>query len=50
MRHLHYVDGKDLEVGKDVGNHFAVMLASTRSSEPSGKLTPTALPPALAKL
>ena len=50
MRHLHSVDGMDLEVGKDVGNHFAVVLASKRSNELPSELTPTALPPALAKL
>ena len=50
MRHLHSVDGMDLEVGEDVGNHFAVVLASKHSNEPPGELTPTALPPALAKL
>ena len=50
MRHLHSVDGMDLEVGKDAGNPFAVAPASKRSNEPPGELTPTALPPALAKL
>ena len=40
----------DLEVGKDVNNNFAVMVASKRSNEPPSELTPTALPPALAKL
>ena len=50
MRHSHSVDGMDLEVGKDIDNHFAVMLASKLSNKRSGKLTPTALPPALAKL
>ena len=50
MRRSHSVDGMDLEVGEDAGNPFAVALASKRSNEPPGELTPTALPPALAKL
>ena len=50
MRRLHSVDGVDLEVGEDAGNPFAVAPASKRSNEPPGELTPTALPPALAKL
>ena len=50
MHHLHSVDGMDLEVGEDTGNSFAVALASKRSNEPPGELTPTALPLALAKL
>ena len=50
MHHLHSVDGMDLEVGEDAGNPFAVAPASKRSNEPPGELTPTALPPALAKL
>ena len=50
MRRLHSVDGMDLEVGEDIGNHFAVVLASKHSNELPGELTPTALPPALAKL
>ena len=50
MCHLHSVDGMDFEVGEDAGNPFAVVPASKRSNEPLGELTPTALPPALAKL
>ena len=50
MHRSHSVDGMDLEVGEEVGNHFAVALASKCSNEPPGELTPTALPPALAKL
>ena len=50
MHRLHSVDGMDLEVGEDAGNPFAVAPASKRSNEPPGELTPTALPPALAKL
>ena len=50
MRRSHSVDGMDLEVGEDAGNHFAVTVASKRSNEPPSELTPTAPPPALAKL
>ena len=47
---MHSVDGMDLEVGEDVNNNFAVTVASKHSNEPPSELTPTALPPALAKL
>ena len=40
----------DFEVGKDASSHFAVTLARKRSNELPSELTPTALPPALAKL
>ena len=50
MHRSHSVDGMNLEVGEDIGNHFAVTVASKHSNEPSSELTPTALPPALAKL
>ena len=50
MRQLHSVDGMDFEVGKDAGNHFAATVAGKCSNEPPSELTPTALPPALAKL
>ena len=50
MRRSHSVDGMDFEVGKDAGSHFAVTVARKRSNKPPSELTPTALPPALAKL
>ena len=40
----------DFEAGEGAGNHFAVTAARKRSNEPPSELTPTALPPALAKL
>ena len=50
MHRSHSVDGMDLEVGENAGNPFAVAPVSKRSNELPGALTPTALPPALAKL
>ena len=40
----------DSEVGEAAGSHFAVTVARKHSNEPPSELTPTALPPALAKL